>query len=309
MTVWELSGVLAKTLVYIGMLAVIGGVLMLWLGRSTLVLVRLIARRYLLPMALTGLLASCLAFLLQVGSVNQSGLAGMFDPVIGGILVDAEPGAALRWRLAGFMLALLAIIPLNLPVPLWDNPRVRQFSVLLMLAASVCFAVGVASQGHAAAVGLLARSMAAAHLLAIAAWAGSFYPLYSVMLSAEVSAASALNLAERFGEVAWGILAMMICSGLVLIWQVAGGPGSLSDDNHGRLLLIKLVLVSLMMALGALHKFVLVSSLRSAVMQSDDQAISDTRRVLARSIRSETLLALLVLLLTAAMTTVTGPVR
>lgn len=126
MTVWELIGVLGKSLIYIGMIASVGGVLMLWLGRSSAPLVRLIARQYLLPTALIGLLATCVVFLAQVGSVNQRGVAGMFDPVIGGILADTELGSVLRWRLAGFVLMLLAIIPVNLPGALWDKPRTRQ---------------------------------------------------------------------------------------------------------------------------------------------------------------------------------------
>lgn len=308
MTVWELIGVLGKSLIYIGMIASVGGVLMLWLGRSSAPLVRLIARQYLLPTALIGLLASCVVFLAQVGSVNQRGVAGMFDPVIGGILADTELGSVLRWRLAGFVLMLLAIIPVNLPGALWDKPRTRQFSWITLLVAIVCFTVSVASQGHAASISLLAQCLVAAHLIAVAAWVGSFYPLYRAALASDVNADDLVLLAGRFGQVAWSILAVMLLTGVPLIWLVAGGPLSLTDDAHGQLLLIKLVLVALMMALGALHKFVLVTSLQSALIQSDDQTVSDSRRLLARSIRTETVLALLVLLLTASMTTVTGPV-
>jgi putative copper resistance protein D len=178
-----------------------------------------------------------------------------------------------------------------------------------LLAAMLCFAVGTGSQGHSNSLGLLAEFMASAHLLAIAAWAGSFYPLYAAMLSDDIPADAAATLAERFGQVAWGILGLMLVSGLILIWQVAGGPLSLADDDHGRLLLVKLGLVTLMMAMGALHKFFLVPGLLAAVQLGDQENISDNRRLLARSIRSETLLAVLVLILVAAMTTLTGPVR
>lgn len=307
MTVWELLGVLGKALIYIGILSAAGGTLMLWLGRSSIVLVRMLGQQYLLPTALVGLLAACLVFLSQIGSVNQSGLAGMFDPVIGGILVDTEAGSLLRWRLAGFMLMLLAIIPLNLPGDFWGKTRTRQFSLLTLLLAILCLTISVASQGHAASVSLLAQCLVAAHVLAIAAWAGSFYPLYRSLLHADISAPDVVQLAERFGQIAWAILAIMLLSGIPLLWIIAGGPLSLTDDTHGRLLLVKLVMVALMMALGALHKFVLVAGLRSAIQAQDQENVSDSRRLLARSIRSETLLAVLVLLLTATMTTVTGP--
>ncbi|HLT64047.1 MAG TPA: CopD family protein [Pseudohongiella sp.] len=307
MDVWELSGVFGKALVYIGMLAAIGGLLIIWLGRETAELVRLVVRRYMLPTALLGLLASCFVFVVLVGSVNQNGISGMFDPVIGGILRDAQPGTVLRWRLAGFVLTLLALVPLNLPVQLWQEPRVRQFSIAVLLAAAVCFAVGVGSQGHAAPEGLLAQFMASAHFIAIACWAGTFYPLYSLMLSRDIPAEAAARTAERFGQVGWGILGLMLVSGLTLIWQITAGPLSLMQNTHGKLLLVKLGLVALMMALGALHKFIFVPGLRTAIRQGDEEHIQDSRRLLARSIRSESLLALLVLILTATLTTVTGP--
>lgn len=309
MNVWELLSVVGKTLIYIGMLATIGGMLMLWLGRENPVFIQRLARRYTVPAALTGLLASCLVFVALIGSVNQNGITGMFDPVIGGILAEAAPGSVLRWRLAGFLLTLLALLPLNISIELWRASRVQPICFALLGAATLCFAAGVGSQGHAANVGLLAQFMAAAHFMAIAAWAGSLYPLYTSALNQEIDANTAALLAERFGQVAWAILGVMLVSGLVLIWQVAGGPGSLTDDTHGRLLIVKLVLVVLMMALGALHKFLIVPGLRTAVSQHNLESILDSRLLLARSIRSEALLALLVLVLAAAMTSVTGPVH
>jgi len=56
-----------------------------------------------------------------------------------------------------------------------------------------------------------------------------------------------------------------------------------------------------------LHKFIFVPGLRTAIRQGDEEHIQDSRRLLARSIRSESLLALLVLILTGTLTTVTGP--
>ena len=309
MSVWELLSVGGKTLIYIGMLATIGGMLMLWSGRESSDFVHRLVRRYMVPAALAGLLASCLVFVALIGSVNQNGIAGMFDPVIGSILSEAQPGSVLRWRLAGFLLTLLALLPLNISTRLWQSSRVQQFCFVLLGVATLCFAVGVGSQGHASSVSLLAQFMAAAHFMAIAAWAGSLYPLYTSSLNLELDANTAALLAERFGQVAWGILGIMLVSGLVLIWQVAGGPGSLTDDTHGRLLIVKLVLVMLMMALGALHKFLIVPGLRTAITRQDAESIADSRRLLARSIRSEILLAILVLVLAAAMTSLTGPVR
>jgi magnesium chelatase family protein len=65
------------------------------------------------------------------------------------------------------------------------------------------------------------------------------------------------------------------------------------------------LLVAAMMGLGAVHKFRWVPQLRDAAEQVADS--SKVLRQLARSIRFETLLAVVVLLITASMTSITGP--
>jgi copper resistance protein D len=306
MTLWELASVLSKTLIYIGMLAVLGGMLVLWMNRQNQSAVQMIARVYLLPAALTGLLATCLYFLIQIGSVNQSGISGMFDPLIGSILAETEIGSALRWRLVGFMLVLIALLPLHLPGFPFQHLVARRFSLLITLTAVFCFAVAVASQGHASAIGLVAEGLAAVHLLAVASWAGALYPLY-LLVSRPIDAGTehVAAVLERFGIYAWLMLGLMLLTGVSLIYLLTDGIFTLFDNLHGQLLLIKILLVAGMMTLGALHKFRWVPRLREpSRSDADKQAV---RVVLARSIRFEMLLALMVLLLTAALTSVTGP--
>jgi copper resistance protein D len=310
MTLWELASVLSKTLIYIGMLAVVGGMLVLWMSRQHQSAVQMIARVYLLPAALTGLLATCLFFLIQIGSVNQSGITGMFDPLIGSILAETEVGSALRWRLVGFMLVLIALLPLHLPGFPFQHLVARRFSLLMTMTAVFCFAVAVASQGHASAMGLIAEGLAAVHLLAVGSWAGALYPLYllvSRLSGAELGAGAehAAAVLERFGIYAWLMLGLMLLTGASLIYLLTDGIFTLFDNLHGQLLLIKILLVAGMMVLGALHKFRWVPRLREPARSDADK--QTVRFVLARSIRFEMLLALMVLLLTAALTSVTGP--
>lgn len=328
MSVWELTSILSKALIYTSMLAIMGGMLVLWMNRQFVLAAQTITRSYLLPAALTGLLATCLFFLIQIGSVNQSGIAGMFDPLIGSILVDTEVGAALRWRLAGFLLALLALMPLNLPGYPFQYQAARRFTLITTLASAACFAVAVASQGHASAVSVLAEVLAALHLLAVGCWAGALYPLYLLVSHSAHTEASAHTVAtapanvlpqtpapldiaatlERFGVFAWLMLGLMLLTGISLIQMLTGGVLTLPDNLHGQLLLLKMLLVAGMMALGALHKFSWVPQLRA--LARAETAVSPSLSVrlkLARSIRLEMLLALLVLLLTASLTTITGP--
>lgn len=308
MSEWELAGILSKAMVYVGMLAAMGGTFVLMLCRHQPALMVLITRRFLIPALLIGLVASCLHFLVQIGSVNQSGLAGMFDPLVGSILVDTEIGSALRWRLAGFMLALLCLVPVNFPAAPLHHRGVQLFCLVLAMSAAGSFMLSVAIQGHSSAVGTLAQGLVALHLLAIGCWAGALYPLYMVIGAGSKHTEHRIYLADllhQFGHYAWLMLAVMLLTGASLFWMLTGGFGTLFSSLYGQLFSAKILLVACMMALGAVHKFRWVPQLRDPAAQAVDNAT--IQNLLARSIRLETVLAGVVLMLTASLTSITGP--
>jgi putative copper resistance protein D len=308
MSEWELASILSKAMIYLGMLAAMGGTMVLILCRQQPALMLLITRRFLIPALLSGLVATCLYFLVQIGSVNQTGIAGMFDPLIGSILVDTEIGSALRWRMAGFMLALLSLVPVNFPgVPLQQR-GVQAFFVVTALAAAACFMLSVSVQGHSSAVSALAQTLVALHLLAIGCWAGALYPLYLAVAAGNEHHDDRDQLAEllqQFGRCAWVMLAVMLFTGVTLFWMLTGGFNTLLSSLYGQLFSAKVLLVACMMAMGAIHKFRWVPRLRLAA----EETVNNTALLvlLSRSIRVETALALVVLLITASMTSITGP--
>jgi len=308
MSEWELAGILSKAMVYLGMLAAMGGTLVLILCRQQPALMLLITRRFVIPALLIGLVATCLYFLVQIGSVNQTGIAGMFDPLIGSILVDTEIGSALRLRMAGFMLALLSLVPVNFPgVPLHQR-GVRAFFMATALAAATCFMLSVSVQGHSSAVSALAQALVALHLLAVGCWVGALYPLYLAVAAGSEQHDDRQLLAEllqQFGRCAWVMLAVMLFTGVTLFWMLTGGFNTLLSSLYGQLFSTKVLLVATMMALGANHKFRWVPRLRLAAEQTAENTTLQV--LLARSIRVEIALALVVLLVTASMTSITGP--
>jgi putative copper export protein len=105
-----------------------------------------------------------------------------------------------------------------------------------------------------------------------------------------------LPLLQRFGVLGWGILGGLLLSGVFLLTQLLQSPGEMLSTPYGRLLMAKLLLVLGLFGLGALNKFHLVPAV----------AHSGAER-LRQSIAVERVLALLVLVLTAALTTLTGP--
>ena len=308
MNEWELAGILSKVMVYLGMLAAMGGSFVLMLCRRQPALMLLITRRFMMPALLIGLVATCLYFFVQVGSVNQRGIAGMFDPLIGSILVDTKIGSALRWRLAGFMLALFCLMPLNFPGVGLHHRGIQAFCIVMALAAAGSFMLSVSVQGHSSALSIQAQVLVAFHVLAIGCWAGALYPLYLAIAAYSEQTSNTQQLAEmlrQFGRYAWVMLTVMLMSGVSLFWLLTGGFGTLFSTLYGQLFSAKVLLVTAMMGLGAVHKFRWVPRLRGAAEQMAGN--STMHHQLARSIRFETGLAVVVLLITAIMTSITGP--
>ncbi len=96
---WELAIVLAKVLSYGGLASLTGGFLIFWLGSASTA-----TRRHLLHFMLlasvVGSLAVALFFLLQVGVVNQNGIAGMFDSFMAGLVLQWPIGYGSGMKLA-----------------------------------------------------------------------------------------------------------------------------------------------------------------------------------------------------------------
>jgi putative copper export protein len=88
----------------------------------------------------------------------------------------------------------------------------------------------------------------------------------------------------------------LLVGGSVMLLQMLGSAGDLLGTVYGGLMLAKLQLASCLLGLGALNKFLLVPALATK-----------PRSQLQTSIGMELVLALLIIVLTATLTTLTGP--
>src|SRR5690554_983915 len=368
-TSWVLAELASKWLIYVAMLAVPGGFLVFLLaGRHRLDVGtrKTLLSRYLIPACLLGIVAVSLFFLIQIGNINQRGVAGMLDREMGALLASTALGDGLQWRLNGFGLALVAgglmWITLSLrssssrsSAYLRSNDgRPQRKAVIIAtvaaMLASLAFGISFTVLGHVANLALPGRIAIVLHLLAISVWGGALLPLL-MLLSRALSATAALPpgaapddstpqgegasleaeeaspssgslsspssgpsssapssseragtvlLLKEYGQLGWCFLAVLVLSGLFLIWQLLASPGDLFNTSYGRLMLLKLSLVSALMLLGALNKYRLVPKLEN----SESHA---AWRALRQSIRVETVLVFLVLVMTALFTTVVGP--
>lgn len=309
-SVWEFAILLTKWLSYLVMLATPGAVFVAWLSRQVPAnrprLEKYLISHYLLPATVVGILASSVFFLFQVGSINQRGPEGMFDPVIAEILAQTTLGDGLRWRLSGFFLALIAAglwfiarsLSVSKVMPLILSSRVI---TTLAAAATLCIAVSFAVLGHVSQLAIVSRLMLVLHIAAVCLWIGSFIPLYALCRAEtrgreDPNRQSLQTLLVLFGQAAWIVLSALLLSGLWLMWHLTDGFTGLLTSSYGQLLMLKLVLVAGLMTLSAMHKFRLVPEVRAGGASR-----------LRRSIAVQIGLAALILLVTAVLTTLTGP--
>jgi len=100
-----------------------------------------------------------------------------------------------------------------------------------------------------------------------------------------------------FGQLAIVIVFVLLISGLTLLLQYLESFSALFTSDYGQLILLKLLLVSAMLLLGAWHKLFLVPQI------TQQHHIS----ILKRSITVEIVIALFVLITTSVFTTLVGP--
>lgn len=293
---WVTVSVVSKFLYLLGCAAVVGGLLgyiiLQGLGRQLIAKVM----QYMILGALLGAVASVCYFLAQVGAINDSGVAGIFDWTLAAMLAGTSLGLSAAWRVAGLFLGLAIVItlawkgwsPLSLTL---KAIGIAAFSMLMFGMIATSFPLA----GHVSTLPGLFGVLLAGHVLAVLLWTGSLLPLW---VSCSYGSPRELKvIMERYGTVAIAIVLLVLVSGSVILFQLLNNISELFGTAYGRGLLVKLLSVGLLLLLAARHKFSLVPNL-----------VSDATILrLKRSIGVEILLAIGVLAITAYVTTAVGP--
>ena len=211
----------------------------------------------------------------------------MFDFQLAGILAQSGLGDTTGLRVLGFILgAGLALLLFRLNSILL---AVGTALVIVSLTTSFGFI------GHVSTLAIPARFSLSVHVMAMALWAGSFYPLW--FICGRENRLQVERIMKKFGEIAVAIVAVLIISGIYLLSQLLGSVEELFTTAYGISLTAKLVGVAALLLLAAANKFRLVPGLQK----------SSGETKLKRSIMLEMLVALSVLVLTAFFTTLVGP--
>lgn len=297
---WEFASLICKLALYAGLLALSGCLLNLAFYNDG-------RRQTLQGLLLYGLVGSIAGFhgalfnyLVQVGMISGNGLIGMFDWAMLQLLLDTPQGESTLWRLLGFTLALLAQAWGLHHFSSLQKPPTRQHLrviVLPQVLALILLAGSFQMSGHVSVLGSSGQLAIALHVIAFACWIGSLPPLY--WLAQRLPGEELQWIMARFGDHARIILMVLTAAGVLMAWQLLESAGELIQTAYGLSLLLKFALVLGLMGFAALNRFTLVPKLAGGGRMAADK--------LAASIRFEMLLAVLILLVTAYLSTIIGP--
>jgi putative copper resistance protein D len=285
---WDAAAVAAKAITYAATLGAAGAIFFLAYNGSPLQEPqRSRIRRLIGTLLIASALASCARILLVAASMSGD-LAGMFDGAMARMILGAGDGLATGVRMAGLALAAFAIS---------SNPRLRVLALLGAAIASMSFA----AVGHARGLlpSIAPSLLLCLHLLCAAFWLGALAPLLIIARNRNDSQIAAS--AARFGKVALGVVVLLLSAGLSLLWTLIGDAAQFWSSDYGRMMAIKLLSVAALLAVAAVNKLYLTPRL----LRGDPRAFTQFRR----SVQTEMAVGALILLITAAFTTLAGPPR
>ena len=276
----------AKAITYAATLGAAGGIFFLAYSHALLAAAAGAAiRRHIAALLVIAALASAAKILATAASAGGE-LGGMFDPGLVRMILQSGEGRASLVRATGLLLMIAALSARGPP---------GRTALIGAVAAATSFAwIG---HSHAAPDARLATGAVAVHLLAAAFWLGALAPLLIVTRDADRARIAAT--VRRFGAAALIVVAILLAAGVCLLVLLLHDVGELWTTRYGRLACAKLVFVGCLLALAAYNRTRLTPRLGAQARGAEP--------ALRRSIRLEMVAASAVLILTAALTTLTGP--
>ncbi|MBT72173.1 MAG: hypothetical protein CMQ15_09075 [Gammaproteobacteria bacterium] len=295
---WELASMVCKLLLYFGAASIAGGSLCLGLysdGHRQTVHTLLV---YINLGAILGFQAVLANFFIQVGLVNDDGLTAMFDWSMASLLLDTQLGDVTFFRLAGFLAVILSSLFLLRKARQSIQPPGQTFYRSLLIlhgVALLAVAFSFTLAGHVSVLSITARVAIILHFFAFACWIGSLFPL--LLLTRSVDLEFMQSTMRRFGNHAMAIVLILAVAGVLMLIEVIASPSELVTTAYGLSLLLKLVLVLMFVGIAGLNKLLLVGAIIS----------ESSGAKLGKSIRVESVVATLILLLTVYFSTIIGP--
>lgn len=239
---------LARVLTYLATAGVVGG-LFIWQLTRPYETGSHWLRRYIIVCAALGIAAVLLAFSSQLLMFSGQGFAGFYDWELYAMLLSGKPGLSWGMALGGFSACIFVVIFC------WRS----QLSTLLMLLGIAAILLSFTFTGHMVSTPWYGTLALLLHLLAISLWMGSLLPLWHLTRIAKAKMLASVM--ANFGKLAMVFVGVLLVMGLVILQILLGDLRLLWQTAYGQTLLIKLTLVTLLLAVGAANKLLLVPQL------------------------------------------------
>ncbi|WP_034303652.1 copper resistance D family protein [Herbaspirillum sp. RV1423] len=291
--VWQISAIVTKAFTYGASFAASGGVffLAIFSGRLT-EQENASIKNFISVTGVVGIVLSlfrvCIMSAMMTGDVG-----GLLDGPMLRMVVESTEGPATFLHVAGLLTIVLLV----------RRSQMRAGTQLIASFGGVVAVASFALVGHAGEVAIapqikwLPQLLVSLHLVTVAFWIGALWPLHRLTYGDSLPNIAAVS--HRFGQYAAAAVGILLLCGIWLLWIILGTPKALWSSEYGTLFVIKMFWVALLLGLAALNK----TRLTPRLMEGDWSAI----RTLRFSIRSEIVLALLILATTAILTTAVGP--
>jgi copper resistance protein D len=226
-------------------------------------------RRSVVALAVVGLLLTIAQFAAACLAMVGGDMASLDGEMIRFIAFETSMGLASLTRMG--LLAVLAVLA-----------GFAATAPLLLSALAASALATLAWVGHAGAgegvSGLVHRFADIVHLLAAAIWIGTLALLLMSITNPAMPRASLASALQRFSFVGTIVVALLIVTGLVNVWAIAGiDIASLVTTDYGRVLLVKLLLFAGMLAFAALNRWRYTPML----MRDHDASAAPLRRSLS----------------------------
>jgi len=241
--IWGQAAIITKAALYLGVLTAVGVVIVALAFRLERY------RGVALIFAVLGLVAAALSFLLS-GANLTGDASGMTDPEMLGLLWTTSVGTALLFRLIGLGLLILGLF-------------LGRSGLWISAAGSIAALWSFVQVSHVSPrENLLLDISLLLHLIAVGFWIGILIPLKR-LAAVEATWAEAADLGHRFGILARFMIPLLIAAGVYMSYALVGSFKSLVGTAYGQALVMKVLLVTGLLALGAANKLRFIPALQA----------------------------------------------
>jgi putative copper resistance protein D len=283
---WDVAAMFAKAVTYAATFGAAGAVFFaFYCGTLLRNQQRGLLRRLIGILVGVAAAAGILRILLLAGSMSGE-MAGMLDSGFAGMILRAGEGRAGGTRTVGLALILFALS---------KNPAYRGPAI----AGAVIAPTSFAWVGHIHGLGpnTAPSLLLCLHLLCVTFWLGALPPLLIITAGGNLPQIAAA--AARFGMLALRVVALLLAAGASLLVMLIGSAAQFWGSDYGKMMALKLLGVAALIGLAAWNKLVLTPKL----LRGDERAVG----LFKGSVLAEMAVGTVILLTTAAFTTLTGP--